>query len=135
MSLLSMVNYIDAKKTIDTEEKARDCVDFILQEFEELTLEEILYVFQLIKKGKFGKLYERLTGMEILQFLREYSIEDRMDFIEHMNFNLKTKRDSVGEINEEFALKFYKKVLANVEEKNIPKKAKKRPIGANEAIK
>lgn len=72
IELGKLVKFIDAKKTIETEEDLIFTVESIISDFPALKLEEIVIVFQEIKQGKWGKFYERLKTPEILEIFRTF---------------------------------------------------------------
>lgn len=73
---------ISAKNTISSDEELIFCVRSILEEHPTLKVEEIRACFDMVRKGKFGKLYERLKTPEILEFLRRYEGEVRVEILE-----------------------------------------------------
>lgn len=73
---------ISAKATISNDEELIFCVRSIFEEHPTLKLEEIRTCFDMVRKGKFGKLYERLKTPEILDFLRRYEGEVRTEIME-----------------------------------------------------
>lgn len=73
---------LSAKTTISTDEELIFCVRSIFEEHPTLKLEEIRACFDMVRKGKFGKLYERLKTPEILDFLRRYEGEVRTEILE-----------------------------------------------------
>tara|TARA_R100001510_G_C7522820_1_gene117601 strand:- start:15 stop:620 length:606 start_codon:yes stop_codon:yes gene_type:complete len=73
---------ISAKTTISNDEELIFCVRSIFEEHPTLKLEEIRACFDMVRKGKFGKLYERLKTPEILEFLRRYEGEIRTEIME-----------------------------------------------------
>lgn len=73
---------ISAKTTINTDSELIFCVRSIFEEHPTLKLEEIRSCFDMVRKGKFGKLYERLKTPEILDFLRRYEGEVRTEIME-----------------------------------------------------
>ena len=75
--LMQLIEYMEATKTLSTTEQLQDCVDSIVHEFWWMKVEEIVVVFQMIKKGRFGKFYERLKEAEILECLRTYDADER----------------------------------------------------------
>ena len=70
------------KTTISSDEELMFCCRSIIDEHETLTLEEIRCVFDMVRKGKFGKQYGRLKTAEILQFFKHYEGTTRAAFLE-----------------------------------------------------
>lgn len=73
---------MDMKKTLSTDEELTFTCRAIIQEHPTLKLEEIAVCFDMIRMGKFGKLYERLKSAEILEYLRRYEGEIRTEIKE-----------------------------------------------------
>lgn len=73
---------ISAKTTISNDDELIFCVRAIFEEHPTLKLEEVRACFDMVRKGKFGKLYERLKTPEILDFLRRYEGEVRTEIME-----------------------------------------------------
>ena len=76
-----LVKFIDAKKTLQDEEEIKFTVETLIEEFPVMRVEEWQHVFDAIKKGKYGKLYERLKTQEIVEICRLYE-GDRAEMIE-----------------------------------------------------
>jgi hypothetical protein len=77
-----LVKDIDANKTLSSDEEIRFCCRSIVADFPSLRVEEIRVAFDMIRKGEFGKLYERLKTGEILECLRRYEGEWRAEMLE-----------------------------------------------------
>jgi hypothetical protein len=75
---------ISAKTTITSDEEMIFCVKSIFEDHPTLKVEEIRACFDMVRKGKFGKLYERLKTPEILDFLRRYEGEIRVEILERV---------------------------------------------------
>ena len=45
--------------------------DMILDEFPQFKIADLIYTFKQAKKGAFGKIYEGLDGMKILEWIRQ----------------------------------------------------------------
>ena len=73
---------IDANKTLGSDEELQFTCRAILDDFPAVKMEEIRAAFDMIRMGKFGKLYERLKTAEILDALRRYEGEVRADILE-----------------------------------------------------
>lgn len=76
---------VDAKKTLSTDEELKFTCRAILSEHPTLKMEELVVCFDMIRMGKFGKLYERLKSAEILECLRQYEGEIRAQILEDAN--------------------------------------------------
>jgi|GEM_PF-3427010 hypothetical protein len=73
---------MNCTKTLSTDEELQFTCRAILQEHPTLKLEELKVCFDMIRMGKFGKLFERLKSAEILEFLRRYEGEVRAEVLE-----------------------------------------------------
>lgn len=73
---------MDATKTLSTDEELLFTCRAIITEHPTLKLEEIAVCFDMIRMGKFGKLYGRLKTAEILECLRQYEGEIRAEIME-----------------------------------------------------
>lgn len=88
--------------TINSDEELIFCVRSIIEEHPTLKIEEIRACFDMIRKGKFGKLYNRLKTPEILEFLRRYEGEVRCAILERQLQNQRYEhereaRERIGE--------------------------------------
>lgn len=77
-----LIKELDTKTTISSDEELIFCCNSIVEEHPTLKVEEIRTCFNMIRKGKFGKLYERLKTPEILECLRRYEGEVRVEILE-----------------------------------------------------
>jgi len=84
IELGKLIKFIDAKKTIETDEDLIFTIESIISDFPALKLEEIVIVFQEMKQGKWGKFYERLKTPEILDIFRTFEGQ-RAELLERIN--------------------------------------------------
>ena len=77
-----LIKELDMKTTISTDEELIFCCNSILEEHPTIKLEEIRVCFNMLRRGKFGKMYERLKTSEILDCLRKYEGEVRVEIME-----------------------------------------------------
>ena len=91
-----LVKEIDANKTLSTDEEIKFCCRSILEDHPALKLEELRACFNMIRQGKFGKLFERLKTAEILDSIRQYEGEVRTEVIERLH--RKKKHESFAPI-------------------------------------
>ena len=84
IELGKLIKFIDAKKTIETDEDLIFTIESIISDFPALKLEEIVIVFQEMKQGKWGKFYERLKTPEILEIFRTFEGQ-RSELLERIN--------------------------------------------------
>ena len=80
---------VDANKTLSTDEELKFCCRSIIEDYPALKLEELRACFDMIRAGKFGKLYERLKTPEILDAIRRYEGEVRAPILERQIHNRK----------------------------------------------
>jgi len=78
---------VDANKTLQTDEEIQFCCRSIFEDHPTIKVEEIRIAFNMIRKGKFGKLYERFKTAEILDALRRYEGEIRSPILEDLAHN------------------------------------------------
>jgi hypothetical protein len=88
-AVMSLVEDIDATKTLSTDEQYRFTCRAIIEEHPTLKIEEIHLAFDYIRKGKFGNLYGRLKTAEILEALKQYEVQIRADIVERTAHNEK----------------------------------------------
>jgi hypothetical protein len=94
-----LIKEIDAKTTINSDEELIFCCNSIVEEHPTLKLEELRSCFTMIRKGKFGKLYERLKTPEILDFLRRYEGEVRVEIMERRVHSDKIEKQAETEFS------------------------------------
>lgn len=81
-ALKDLIEFVDANKTISTSDAFIATVEALITDFPAMTLEEYYFVFNGIKKGKYGKLYERLKLAEISDCIKKYEGEERAKYLE-----------------------------------------------------
>ena len=80
---------IDANKTLSTDEQLQFTCRAIIDDFPAIKLEEVRVAFDMLRMGKFGKLYERLKTAEIIESLRRFEGEVRTEILETHHHNVK----------------------------------------------
>lgn len=85
LEVSKLIKDVDAKKTLATDEEMRFTCRAILDEHPTLKIEEVRVIFDYIRMGKFGKLYERLKTAEILECIRQYEGNQRAEVIERLH--------------------------------------------------
>tara|TARA_R110000744_G_scaffold205030_10_gene323803 strand:- start:205 stop:603 length:399 start_codon:yes stop_codon:yes gene_type:complete len=83
---------IDANKTLKSDDEITFCCKSIIEDHPTITLQEVRLAFNMVRQGKFGKLYERLKTAEILDCLRKYESDVRTEAIESKIQEERTKR-------------------------------------------
>lgn len=74
----SLCRFVDATKTISTEEELVETARALIEEFPAFTLSEFHACFDAIKRDKFGPMYGRLKLGELMQCCRKWE-EDRAE--------------------------------------------------------
>lgn len=87
--LNDLLEFVDANKTISTAEELTFTVTSIIEDYPAMTVEEILLVFSRIKKGQYGKYYERFKTPEILEAIKSYESEERPQILKEHNQRFK----------------------------------------------
>ena len=88
--VVDLVKTLDANKTLVTDDEMKFCCRSIIDEHPTITLDEVYKAFEMLKQGKFGKLYERLKTAEILDCLCKYEAI-RSEEIERIKHNEKSE--------------------------------------------
>jgi hypothetical protein len=87
-----LIKDVDANKTISSNEELNFCCRSILEEHPTLKLEELRACFNMVRQGKFGKLFERLKSAEILEFIRQYEGEVRTEVMKLIRAEERSER-------------------------------------------
>lgn len=85
LELGKLVDFVDAKKTLKDSDQLLFTAETLIEDFPTMKLEEFVLVFNWIKKGKFGKMYERLKLAEIEEAVKTYEGEYRAQYLENRN--------------------------------------------------
>ena len=85
LELGKVVDFVDAKKTLKDSDQLLFTAESLIEDFPTMKLEEFVLVFNWIKKGKFGKMYERLKLAEIEEAVKTYEGEHRAQYLENRN--------------------------------------------------
>jgi len=80
-----LCKFIDAKRTLTTDEDLIFTVESILEGYPALKLEELRLIFEGMKKGNYGKFYERLKLAEIEEAIRKYEGTTKADVLEKIH--------------------------------------------------
>lgn len=72
LELGKLVDFVDAKKTLSDEDQLIFAAEAILEDYDGLNLEELILIFEMIKKGRLGKFYERMKYAEIQECIKLY---------------------------------------------------------------
>jgi hypothetical protein len=87
-----LIKDVDANKTISSDEELQFCCRSIIDEHPTLKLEELRACFNMVRQGKFGKLFERLKAAEILEFIRQYEGEVRTEVMKRLREEERNQR-------------------------------------------
>lgn len=92
--LVGFIQFINVGKTMNAEQVA-ETVKMIESYFPHLNLADLKLFFDKMKLGHYGKFYDRLDGMVILENLEQYN-QERMNVVESINTELhkQMKKDS-----------------------------------------
>lgn len=89
LALISLIaglcRFVDAKRTITTDEDLIFTVEAIVDNYPALTLEEFRLIVDGMKRGQYGKFYERLKLAEIESAIQQYEGSTRAALLEQMN--------------------------------------------------
>lgn len=77
-----LCRFIDAKRTITTDEDLIFTVETVLEKYPALTLEEFRLIVDGMKRGEYGKYYERLKLPEIEAAIQQYEGTTKADVLE-----------------------------------------------------
>lgn len=112
-ALKDLIEFVDANKTISTSDAFIATVEALITDFPAMTLEEYYFVFNGIKKGKYGKLYERLKLAEISDCIKKYEGEERARYLEERNDRLKGSGKKLDKVDYEAYAKRVAKEKSN----------------------
>jgi hypothetical protein len=88
-----LVNFFSVKMTMDARQ-IQQTVALLREEYYHFTIEDLKLCFNNAKKGHYGKLYDRIDGAVILDWLYEYDKQRTLKFIEHNENNTPRETDS-----------------------------------------
>ena len=98
-----LCRFIDAKRTLTTDEDLIFTVDAILEGYPALKLEELRLIIDGMKRGQYGKFYERLKLAEIEEAIKTYEGTIKAEVLEKLHQHKIVTRgvDDVSKINYE----------------------------------
>ena len=105
-------------------------IDLILQKYWYLRLTELKYCFNQAKMGAYGKVYDRIDGAIIFEWIEKY-IEERKELIiqKQVERNKESKKDvSILEAFSEKGIKFEPKIVESKEEKKVVEKTEREKV-------
>lgn len=104
--LSDLVKFFNVGKAMNDIQMAQTA-DLILDEFHYFNLDDFKLCFNMAKSGKFGKVYDRIDGQVILEWLSEYETQR----IELCKYESQTRHESIkaGERTGESFLETYSK--------------------------
>jgi hypothetical protein len=88
-----LVNFFNVKMTMDVEQ-INQTVALLREEYYHFSIEDLKLCFSNAKKGHYGKLYDRIDGAVILDWLHEYDRQRTLKFIEYNENNTPRETDS-----------------------------------------
>lgn len=87
--LKDAIEYLDYSKTIESTKDFIEAVDYLIEWFPVMKIEEWKIICQRLKAGHYGKMYERLKLPELVEVFQQYEGE-RAEMIEN---NLQRQKD------------------------------------------
>tara|TARA_R100001163_G_C5055794_1_gene192223 strand:+ start:529 stop:891 length:363 start_codon:yes stop_codon:yes gene_type:complete len=82
---MDLCQFVDAKRTLTTDEDIIYTVEAIIEGYPILTIEEFRLICDRMKRGMYGKFYERLKLAEIEEAIRDYEGNQRARVLEEMH--------------------------------------------------
>lgn len=91
--LIDLVKFLNVGKTMNAEQVAQTA-EIIMYDYAYLKVEDFKLCFNNVKKGRYGKTYDRIDGQVILDFLNTY-VDDRIREADQLSYNdhLRAKSD------------------------------------------
>ena len=83
--VMDLCQFVDAKRTLTTDEDIIYTVEAIIEGYPILTIEEFRLICDRMKRGMYGKFYERLKLAEIEEAIRHYEGNQRAKVLEDMH--------------------------------------------------
>lgn len=83
--VMDLCQFVDAKRTLTTDEDIIYTVEAIIEGYPILTIEEFRLICDRMKRGMYGKFYERLKLAEIEEAIRDYEGNQRAKVLEDMH--------------------------------------------------
>jgi len=80
-----LCQFVDAKRTLTTDDDLIYTVEAIIENYPILTLEEFRLICDKMKRGQYGKFYERLKLAEIEEAIKHYEGNHRAKVLEDMH--------------------------------------------------
>jgi len=119
---------VDAGTTIQDAEELRYVLDALIEEFPAYTLEEFRLVFERIRRGKAGELYNRLKLPELIKICQRYEGE-RAAYLEGLHSRPDPYRRTSEGQPKRVALMLTPDDLQTIEAAQKAQNAKKEPRG------
>ena len=83
--VMDLCQFVDAKRTLTTDEDIIYTIEAIIEGYPILTIEEFRLICDRMKRGQYGKFYERLKLAEIEEAIRHYEGNQRAKVLEDMH--------------------------------------------------
>jgi hypothetical protein len=83
--VMDLCQFVDAKRTLTTDEDIIYTVEAIIEGYPILTIEEFRLICDKMKRGQYGKFYERLKLAEIEEAIKHYEGNQRAKVLEDMH--------------------------------------------------
>ena len=82
--VMDLCQFVDAKRTLTTDDDIIYTVEAIIEGYPILTIEEFRLICDRMKRGQYGKFYERLKLAEIEEAIRHYEGNQRAKVLEDL---------------------------------------------------
>ena len=83
--VMDLCQFVDAKRTLTTDDDIIYTVEAIIEGYPILTIEEFRLICDRMKRGQYGKFYERLKLAEIEEAIRHYEGNQRAKVLEDLH--------------------------------------------------
>lgn len=116
---------IQTAKLILTDEEAKG-----------LKPEDFVVLFKNAKQGRYGKIYDRLDGQVVFEWVRAY-VGERMAFCEENNFNQHQQKKKADNLVHPEVIEMYKKIIGEVKEIEVKEveKVRTKPLKSERDLK
>lgn len=110
-----------------------DVVNYIQTDYYYLKPSELKYCFDKAKKGQYGKLYDRIDGAIIFEWIELY-LEERLDAVITQNENQNNEYKKSDPVNPDLVLKVLKNVVSEKDKEEKAKRPAFVPMGNSDAL-
>lgn len=122
--LSDVVSFFNVGKSMDSENQIPSTADLIIQEFPFLKVEDFKLCFNNAKKGAYGRLYDRLDGQIIFEWINTYCSERSLE-AERININAHSELNNSKEAINPEIVNILKEVINTIQVEEVKKEPKK----------